>query len=280
MYRVLKNLLKRSYHNLYLSVLGIKKFAFKDFKPDTMPSFESPDGNLRHCLVMCAWKRIDSIENVLDDLKKQNLKLDVFIWNNNFGEKEKLDKKVSKYDFATVFHSPKNVGGYGRFYMAKYLNTFKIYDKVFFIDDDQILPEDYLSTLYAEHQPKTVVSSWAFQILDRHDYWVRRAADPGQEVDYAATRGMIVDMDLFSVPEMFECPKRYWFIEDFWLTYVAKNNGYKVIKSATESITPDDGNDQSLNRFMTYNKSQMLRYLIKQRDFKLLYITNAVNFTA
>ncbi len=243
-----------------------------DFKPNKLPNFKKVKTNCENCIVMCAWKRVDNVGVTIREIQAQNLNIDVYIWNNNYYEKNKLEQEINQFDFVKVFHSPKNIGGFGRFYISKTLLNLS-YKRVIFLDDDQVLPDQYLSTLISEHKPKSVVTSWGYVIKNKNNYWDRFDPGPGEEVDYAGTRGLVVDINLFKVPEMFECPKKYWFVEDLWLSYVARNQGYNLIRSSTQSITPDDGKDQSQKRLMVYRKNSMLRFLIRKKDFKLINAT-------
>jgi len=239
------------------------KLINKNFYPDKSPIFQGFKSSSKICLIMCSWKRIATLTKVLASVKNQRVELDLFIWNNNFAKKNEVDQAIANFDNVQVFHSKKNIGGYGRFFMAKSLLKYD-YEKTIFIDDDQFLSKNYLQTLISEHKTKTIVTSWGFQIKSKTDYWDRKLAKASQKVDYAGTGGMIVDMNLFREKEVFECPKRYWFVEDFWLSYVAKIKGYFLIQSQTASITPDDKMDQSHSRIMVYRKNQMLRFLLKK----------------
>jgi len=74
-------------------------------------------------IVMCNWKRTDNIPRTLAMLEGQTRHdFNLYIWNNNSDDAQKLDQIVSMYKLSydiEVHHSRENVGGIGRFYFAK-----------------------------------------------------------------------------------------------------------------------------------------------------------------
>ena len=74
-------------------------------------------------VIMCNWKRTDNIPRTLAMFEGQTRHdFNLYIWNNNSDDAQKLDQIVSMYKLSydiEVHHSRENVGGIGRFYFAK-----------------------------------------------------------------------------------------------------------------------------------------------------------------
>jgi cellulose synthase/poly-beta-1,6-N-acetylglucosamine synthase-like glycosyltransferase len=189
--------------------------------------------------------------------------LNLWIWNNNPALCKFVDKAVSDIsDFnVDVVHSTRNVGGFGRFYIARRLAEQHAY--VIFLDDDQVPAPDFLSALLGEFAPKTVKGAWAFHFRGTRSYWDRVAAAPGERVKFCGGGGMISDAKIFLEPGLFRCPRRFWFVEDLWLSYYAdRMMGWSLFKSGAGVVKEPDDLGQYLSLGAT--KDLMFRYLVRQ----------------
>jgi hypothetical protein len=185
----------------------------------------------------------------------------VYLWSNSPEKEREIRKLISRYPLLKpeLYNSPKNIGGFGRFYYARKLIS--KYEEVIFIDDDIDLESDSLSRLLADYKPKSIHSFYAFRFRTKHDYYSRKTLRAGQEADYCGTGGMICDISIFSNNELFKCPKQYWFIEDLWLSYFAKHKlGWGLYKSGTRMKIVHDGLDQWVT--IGDKKTAFLQYLI------------------
>lgn len=215
-------------------------------------------------VVMCTWKRIALLPRTIELLNQQvNANPELHIWNNNWEDRKEVDEAVKDAVFPVrIHHSQDNVGGFGRYYLAKELS--EQFPFVVFIDDDQDFDEHALATFGREFKPKTISAFWSFGLTDPDDYWHGRIKPkPGDEVDYCGTGGMVADSQIFTEPKLFECPKKYWFVEDLWLSYFAKHvKGWKLYKSSVDIVAKDDGKDTY--RSIKPLKNEFLRYLVDQ----------------
>jgi len=223
-------------------------------------------------IIMCTWKRIDGFNKVLNQLKNQLFKqYKLFIWNNNTELINEfvniLDKSGLDYE---IINSDENIGGFGRFYYAaKIRRRPGLLNHCVFIDDDQKFKNDTLTTFYNEIENKTIKSQfgWKFKGLD---YYVDRDyVNPGMEIHYCGTGGMLADMSVFEDDELFNCPREYWFVEDLWLSYYStKLRGYKCYKS---KVIMENGDDiYSLYKIVKDIKTPMLRYLVNDLGWNIL----------
>lgn len=217
-------------------------------------------------VIMCVWNRPENLSKIIDLLRKQSESVDFYIWNNNKNLREFVDKTVAAEENLRirVSHSKYNIGGYGRFYQARAVNDKNAY--VIFIDDDQTFNEHMVSDFLKEAKPKTILSQWAFRFTDSYNYWKKVMVDPGATAHYCGTGGLIADSAIFTEEEVFDCPKRFWFIEDLWLSFVAEHHHNWTLRRAKVELDIEDDHQDQMNQLID-KKSRMLRYLIKLRKW-------------
>lgn len=177
---------------------------------------------MKVALIMCTWKRVHRLKTTLELLEKQSEKDFVFyIWNNNIEEADKIDKIIKEFNPSfevEVHHNSVNIGGLGRFHIARKLDT----QYVIFFDDDQIFENDMVASMLSEAKPKSIMSNWGWIFNSRNEYWNRSRARAGDVADYCGTGGMICDASIFKQEDFFlELPDKYMFVEDLWLSFYA-----------------------------------------------------------
>jgi hypothetical protein len=216
---------------------------------------------MKIAVVFCTWKRVYRLKDLLEDLVKQTYKnFDVFIWNNNPEEINHINEMVKNFNInINVKHSETNIGGIGRFYYSK--EICENYDKIIFIDDDQILGKDVLSKMVESHVENSIVSWWGWVI--KSEYFNRVRVLNFKNVDYCGTGGMIIDSEIFKHIDLKSIPKKYEFIEDLWLSFIAKYEfNYKLIGGNFDIKIKSDGNDQ-FTKLKTLKKD-FYKFLIKK----------------
>jgi hypothetical protein len=82
---------------------------------------------------------------------------------------------------------------------------------------------------------------------------------------YCGTGGAVIDTKLLGASDLYECPRRYWFIEDLWASYVALNMGWNLTGSAATFSFIEDSRDQFHQHI--YTKEAMYRHLYRKRGF-------------
>lgn len=212
-------------------------------------------------VVVCVWRRPERLEATLSSLAAQSRPIALWIWNNNPALRLLVDETVtgvSDLD-VDVVHCRRNIGGFGRFYVARRLA--RRHRCVVFLDDDQVPAPDFIESLLDEFESKTAIGTWAFRFRGRRSYWDRVLAEPGERVKFCATRGMICDTEIFLEEGLFQCPRRFWFVEDLWLSYYADHvMGWRLFKSGASVLTEPD--DQGQFNYLGATKDIMLRYLV------------------
>jgi len=213
-------------------------------------------------VVFCTWVRLERLPQMLELLAAQDVPVQAVIWNNS-PDRQTVDDAAARASVdVTVFHSPRNVGGFGRFYMARELRE-QGHKAAVFIDDDHDFGPSMVRELQAQHRPESMSGWWAYCFRDGLDYPERERVPVGAPAMYLGTGGMIVDTEVFLDPRVFRCPRRFWFVEDLWLSYVAGHlHGWQVFRSRGQFDAVADGRDLYLRLGRT--KSRFLRYLLRR----------------
>jgi glycosyltransferase involved in cell wall biosynthesis len=221
-------------------------------------------------VIMCVWKRQDNLSKTIELLNKQkNKDFDLFLWNNNGDIKNILDgmlNNVSANFNIYLYNHEENIGGYGRFYLSRALNKLKHYKYSIFIDDDETFNETMVDDFLSEAEPKKMTSIWGHALCKGQNYQVRRKVGFDQDCQYCGTGGMVIDISIFGEQRVFDCPKKYWFIEDLWLSYVGHTSGWKLKGSKAKVVpTHNDGKDMTVwHSGIASLKIEMLKYLRKE----------------
>lgn len=215
-------------------------------------------------VIFCNWDRVDNIKNIFDSLKNQTVNnFDVILWNNNLNDKEYLNNLNINYNYK-IMHSKENIGGIGRFYAAR--SVANNYKKFIFIDDDQTIDKHFIKDMLSYYEIKTIKSRWGWRIKD-NNYFTRTRVNDNTKCNYCGTGGMIGDISIFKLDELFLIPPKYQFIEDLWLSFIAYKYKFKTIGIPETLIQLKDGKDQ----FNTLKplKNEFLLFLVNKYKWKL-----------
>jgi hypothetical protein len=218
-------------------------------------------------VIMCTWRRIDRLPDTLRMLGEQDTPASLYIWNNNPREAGQLDGLLARSPVpAESIHSSRNIGPFGRFYLARDLA--QTHDAVLFIDDDQGFGATMVSDQLASFAPRTLAGWWAFTYRPgARSYAERdRVLEPLDRAEYIGVGGMVADAAVFKEPALFDCPRRYWFVDDLWLSYYAGAVlGWTLRRSSAEFAFASDLEDLDLT--MIPIKVRMFRHL-KRRGWQ------------
>lgn len=196
-------------------------------------------------VIFCTFKRLERLPLTLEMLATQEIAVQALIWDNS-GHAEMVDKAASNARIpVAVHHSRRNIGGFGRFYLAKAAAE-SGHRAVVFIDDDQEFGPEAIRELMASYKPRSISGRWAFRFTGKH-YYPREKAAPGEAAHYLGTCGMVADAAIFTDPRLYRCPRRFWFVEDLWLCFIAQHlNGYELSSSAALLNEVQDGRNQAV----------------------------------
>jgi hypothetical protein len=212
-------------------------------------------------VIMCTWKRIERLPRTLEMLAEQDTPAILYVWNNNRREAKRLDTLLSRSPIpAQAVHCNRNIGCFGRFYLARDLAD--QHDEIIFIDDDQDFGRSMVADQLASFASESLAGWWAFTYRPgaRSHGERNRVEAPLQPADYVGVGGMVADASVFTDPALFRCPRRYWFVDDLWLSYYAGHvRGWQLRRSLAEfQFVPDW---QNLDLTLGTTKIRMFRYL-------------------
>jgi hypothetical protein len=219
-------------------------------------------------VVMCAWKRIERLPRTLEMLAQQEMPASLYVWNNNRREADRVDTFVAGSPIpAQAVHCSRNIGCFGRFYLAREIAH--AHDKVLFIDDDQDFGPSMVGDQVASFGDRSLAGWWAFRYRrGARSHGERdRVEIPLKPAEYVGVGGMVADATIFTDRGLFRCPRRYWFVDDMWLSYYASEiRGWQLRRSLAEFQFAPDGHDLDLTLGVT--KIRMFRYL-KRRGWNV-----------
>jgi len=193
-------------------------------------------------LCCCVYARANRVPKILEQLKTQtiqNFKLN--LWNNSGKE---LDIKNFPKEKIQIIESKKNTGSQARFKLAKKT----IGNPIIFFDDDENLAPNFIEYNYKEHLkygPK-VILGWFTRIFENESYWQSTGSNYGQEVDYVATKAMILDREIIDKePLLQNIPEEFAKVEDLYLCYIARmKHDMKMIRINRTTSSFIDNKDQ------------------------------------
>jgi hypothetical protein len=219
-------------------------------------------------VVMCTWQRVERLPRTLELLAEQDTPASLYVWNNNRREAERVDALLAKSAVpAQSVHCSRNIGCFGRFYVARELA--RAHETVLFIDDDQDFGRTMVTDQLASFRPASLAGWWAFDYRPGARSYAQRdrVDEPGSSADYVGVGGMVADASIFTDTGLFGCPRRYWFVDDLWLSYYARQiRGWDLRRSLADFRFAADGRDIDLTLWIT--KVRMFRYL-KRRGWSV-----------
>jgi hypothetical protein len=223
-----------------------------------------PVGGDRLPVIFCTWRRLERLSRTLEQLAAQDVPVQALIWNNS-QDRGTVDAAVMCSGIpVAVHHSPRNIGGFGRFYLAREAAE-QGHKNVVFIDDDMVFGPGTIAHLLSAYRPHSL-SGWQSVSFRSEAYSSKYRVNPGEAASVVGSGGMIADTAVFRDARLFRCPRRYWFLEDIWLSYVAARlSGYDLFASPAEfQFAPSADDEHATYRALGQAKPMFRRYLIRQ----------------
>ena len=182
-------------------------------------------------LIMCTYIRLENLPITIKCLINQtNTDFDFYICNNSNND-DKLLKIINKYKSRSNF----NISVYNYFNEFKQFARFLVaqdlakegYDRVIFIDDDEILPETFIQECHDQYEDMSVKSFWSHKV--EKIYKKKIKLEKHELGNYAGTGGLVCSSSLFLDDFFFSCPEEFWIIDDLWLSYyILKYTDYNI----------------------------------------------------
>lgn len=180
-------------------------------------------------LIMCTYIRFENLQTTLDCIRKQtNKDFDFYIVDNS-NRHEKLLGYLQKFgkDINVNVHNYGNeFKQFGRFLLARDLAE-QGYEKIIFIDDDEIIPDTFIQECHDQYDPRSVKTFWGHMVGQVYKRKIK--LEKGEFGNYAGTGGLVCNSSLFLNDDFFDCPEEYWIIDDLWLSfYILKFTDLKI----------------------------------------------------
>ena len=219
-------------------------------------------------LIMCTYIRLTNMPKLLQKIKTQHNKdFDFYIVNNAINQDFKLTGYFRKYGEdlgVNVFikNYENKYKQFARFYLARELAQ-QGYEKIIFVDDDEVLPNSFIEDCYAQYDEKYVKSFYAHS-FDK-DYWKKVRLKPREIGNYAGTGGLLCSSKIFLDDKLFECPEEYHIIDDLWFShYILKFTDYKITLLDTQI------------QFIKDDKATFVNLIDLKRSFSTSHIVNNI----
>ena len=207
------------------------------------------------------YDRFENFHRTMSAFNNQiNKDFDLYVINNSPHSIDDMVKEVGVKCRVIDLHNVYNI--YGRFFAVKAVLN-KGYEVVAFMDDDIIFPPDYTLQCMRQYDPRYVKSFWAFQIAD--DYWTRKKLHRDQDGHYAGAGGLLAPIDLFRVPQLYECPEEYWIMDDIWLSHVVLAYTKYKIRIFSVPIVFQDDNKATYKKIRDKKSEMAKKYLVPYR---------------
>jgi len=150
--------------------------------------------------LLSSYERQDNLRKIIDNLRKQSVDVDIFLWNNNPEDK-------TEYPVELQINSSKNLMCWGRWFMANYASA----DYVFSLDDDLLFTDNRMiedSIDYLDKNDCDAIGYSGVRIIDdSKDYFDQKhifLARQDQTVDiikggflFAKKQNLRIPQDLF-----------------------------------------------------------------------------------
>jgi glycosyltransferase involved in cell wall biosynthesis len=223
-------------------------------------------------ICMCAYKRIDRLPEIFNQLLSQSVQnFDLSIWNNSG---KIIDINKFPYNRIKVFGTGKNEGSKARFNLIQETDA----QTIIFIDDDLNLQPDFVEHMIIQHNyyGRNAILGWWSRKFEDNDYWkAKRRLKNGQEADYIGTGGMILNRKIFDEnKELYDIPDKYNKVEDLYLCHIARKKEMKLISIDSKCSILDDSKDQ-WQEIVEYKREAFKS--LRKEGFKLINELNKNN---
>jgi len=178
-------------------------------------------------VILLTWQRIPLLKKTLALLQQQSYKdFDIHISNGDL-EKSSIVNRIARSFFNTyglnihVTHEGNDYSCFRRFFIGKEYAE-NGYDAVMFLDDDIVIPTNYIQRFVDDYEPKTYLSAYTWTFQDNGaDYYTKRKRVYSNEenIKYGGAGVAMVDASVFLEQGLLDAPKEAYQIDDLWMSY-------------------------------------------------------------
>ena len=179
---------------------------------------------MKAAVILLSWKRPAGTLKNLKDLSEQTVGgFKVILSNSNPKIYEEIQAYKSRFpDLNVEIRNDSNEHYcFRRLFIAREMAQSGI-DVIFFIDDDVIIPKNYIELALAQYQEKTYSSVYTWTFQDKgSDYYKKRTRvyDNKENIKYCGAGVSMIDSSIFLEDGLFQVPGKAYGIDDLWLSY-------------------------------------------------------------
>lgn len=189
---------------------------------------------MKLAIILLAWRRPKGTLQNLKDLDNQTMEgFHVVISNSN----PKIHTKLTSYAYSfknldiNLRLDSNDQLAFRRVIVAHELAK-QGFDAIMFLDDDIIIPNNYVELAVEQFEPMTYKSNYTWKFLDGgSDYYNlrKRVYDDDPDIKYCGAAVSIMDARMFLDPGILTPPNGAIAVEDLWMSYYADHVlGYKL----------------------------------------------------
>ncbi len=232
---------------------------------------------MKVAIVVLTWKRLQKLQEIFKAFSKQtNKNFDLVVSNGNLSKDainliEKYAIIYNKFGLnINVRHDGNEFFAFRRFFVGRDLAE-QGYDVIMFVDDDVLVPKDYVENCLKQYEPKTYQSGFTWLFFNRgKDYYKfrKRVYSNKYEIHYAGTGFCMIDASIFKDKDLInKAPPGSYKIEDLWLSYyVASKKGWSLRYMDTPGVLMNGSDSVALFKQVKkdeINKAGFLRTLVQ-----------------
>ena len=221
---------------------------------------------------MLTWQRLDKLPESLRMLSNQtNKNFALYISNSNHDEASRVEELVHPFKEnlnISLTHDSNDLYSFRRLFIGKDLAE-KGFEAILFLDDDVVIPENYVDSLLTHFEPNSYKSAYAWKFLENGQNYYRRRiriSDTRSKVHYCGTAASIIDAKIFLEDGIFAVEPEVHKIEDLWMSYYADHVlGWKLEYIHLDNLFIGGNDDVALSKIVKRdkaNKAVFLRSLV------------------
>jgi hypothetical protein len=221
---------------------------------------------------MLTWQRLERLPESLEMLSKQtNNNFSLYISNSNLEEISRVEELVTPFKqnlSINLTHDSNELYSFRRLFIGKDLAE-KGFEVILFLDDDVIIPENYVDQLLNHFEPNSYKSAYAWKFLENGKNYYRnrvRIDNANSKVHYCGTAVSIIDAKIFLENGLFAVDSEVHKIEDLWMSYYADHVlGWKLEYIHINNLSIGGNDSVALSKLVKRdrtNKAVLLRKLV------------------
>jgi hypothetical protein len=150
-----------------------------------------------------------------------------------------------------------------RLLYAKY----KEYKTVLFLDDDVVIPTNYVEQCLSYFEPNSYKSAYAWKFLENGQNYYRRrvrVTTKNSKVHYCGTAVSVIDAKIFLNDDLLFTSEDAYQIEDLWMSYYANHIlGWKLAYIPIQGLSIGGNDPVALSKVVKRNRNNKAVFLRK-----------------